>query len=313
MQTNIYDLVIIGAGPAGLSGSIYASRYGIKHVVVGEIAGGQIIETHKIDNYPGLPGLSGAEFAERLYQHAKKYHTEILCKKAISIEKNTGSFAVAFSDGEPLMAKTVLLAGGTKKRKINIINEEKFVGKGLSYCATCDGFFYKGKKVAVIGGSDSAVGAAVYLGNIAEEVTIIYRKDKLRAENYWVESIDKNSKIRTRLNSTVKELVGQDKLEGLILESGEEIPIDGIFIEAGSEPERDFLGLELKREKAGAIIIQKDGQTSTDGIWAAGDITNGSDNFHQVVTAVAEGAIAVRSIHKHLERIKANEKHQRHT
>jgi thioredoxin reductase (NADPH) len=312
MKKAHYDLAIIGRGPAGLCGSIYASRYGIDHIVIGEIAGGQISEAHEIDNYPGLPGVSGREFAEKMRQHADKYQAEIVTKKVSLIKKEDGLFSILLSGGGVISARSLLLAGGIKKRKLNIPREEKFIGKGVSYCATCDGFFYKGKKVAVVGGSDSAAGAAVYLGKIAEEVIIIYRKEKLRAEKYWINLISENKKIRTLFNANIKELIGDDFLEGVVLDSGEKIELDGIFIEAGSEPEEDFLSMNLERDEKGSIVIQKDGQTSLEGVWAAGDITNGSDNFHQVVTAVAEGAIAARSVYKHLEKIKADEKHQGH-
>lgn len=306
-KNTIYNLIIIGAGPAGLSASIYASRYGIKHLIVGSLLGGQISETHLIDNYPGIENATGFEFSQKFGNHAKKYGVEVLPKKVLEIIKYENSFEISLEGGEKLQAKAILLGTGTKKRTLNVSGEEEFIGKGVSYCATCDGFFYKNKIVAVVGGNDSAAGATLHLANIAEKVYLIYRKDKLRAESFWVDLIEKNEKIEVVYNTNVIEVSGENKLETLKLDQeykGQaKLNVDGLFIEIGSEPKIDFAAkLEIETDSEGYIEIQADGKTSVAGLWAAGDITTGSDKFKQVLAAASEGAIAARSIANFLKK-----------
>ena len=306
-ENKTYPLVIIGAGPAGLSASIYASRYGVENLVIGSILGGQISETHLIDNYPGIEDLTGFEFAQKLGHHAQKYGTEILPKIVEAISKTEEGFAIKLVGGEKINTRAVLLATGTKRRKLNIPGEAEFTGKGVSSCATCDGFFYKNKTVAVVGGSDSAAGAAVYLADIAAKVYLVYRKDKLRAEPYWVGLIEQNPKIEVIYNTNVIEITGEAKVEKIKLDKmpqdKEYLAVDGLFIEAGSDPNIDFAkNLDVAVDAGGYVKIQADCATSLSGVWAAGDITDGSDKFRQVITAAAEGAIAARSIYNYLKR-----------
>jgi thioredoxin reductase (NADPH) len=297
----IYKLVIIGAGPAGLAASIYASRYGVSHIIIGSILGGQISETHLIDNYPGIEDMSGFEFAKKWGRHAQKYGAEILPKVVKSINFSAGLFEIKLENGEIIKTHAVILATGAKRRKLNLPGENEFLGKGVSYCATCDGFFYKDKTVGVIGGSNSAAGAALYLGNICRKVYIIYRKNELRAEPFWVKEIEKNKKIEILFETEVREILGADKLEKVKLsrpyENKNELELDGLFIEAGSDPDIDYMAdLGIKIDASGCIMVKKDGSTNIAGVWAAGDITDGSDKFRQVITAAAEGAIAARSV-----------------
>lgn len=303
----IHDLIIIGAGPAGLSASIYASRYGVKHLIVGSVLGGQISETHKIDNYPGLEDMSGFEFAKKWGDHAKKYGVEIVATNVDSIIKDENIFILALSDGKTLKAKTILLATGTKRRKLAIAGEKEFLGRGVSYCATCDGFFYKNKTVGVIGGGDSAVSSAVYLGNICEKVYLIYRRSELRSEPYWIAEIEKNPKIEVIFETNVTEIFGTQKIEKVKLDkeykNQRELQLDGLFIEAGSEPNIDYAkNLGLETDEKGYIKIQKNCATSVLGAFSAGDITDGSDGFCQVITAASEGAISARAIYRFLKK-----------
>jgi thioredoxin reductase (NADPH) len=302
-----YDLVIVGAGPAGLTASIYASRYGVAHIIVGSLLGGQISETHLIDNYPGIEDATGFDFSQKLGHHAQKYGTEIIPTTVKTITKENNLFELKLDNGNILEAKTILLATGTKRRKLSVKGEEEFLGKGVSHCATCDGFFYRNKTIAVIGGSDSAAGATVYLADIAEKVYLIYRKDQLRCEPYWQKLIEKNSKIEVVYNTNLKEISGQVKVEKVVLDKkykdSDEIAVDGVFIEIGSDPNVDFArDLQLEIDEKNYIKIQADSATSISGVWAAGDITNGSDKFRQVITAAAEGAIAARSIFNYLKK-----------
>lgn len=307
-KDRIYDLAIIGAGPAGLAASIYASRYSLEHKIVGTVLGGQISEAHIIDNYPGIPGISGSELSQKWGDHAKKYRTEIVPNLVKSMEKS-GSFKLTLDNEKVISARAILLATGTKRRKLNVLGEAEFLGRGVSYCATCDGFFYKDKIVGVVGGGDTAASAAVYLSGICQKVYIIYRKEKLRAEPFWAKLIEKNSKIEVIFNTNILEIIGLDKLEKIKLDkeyNGEkELYLNGIFIEVGSDPDISYAkNLGIDTDEGGYVKIKRGGATSVLGIWAAGDITDGSDKFRQVITAAAEGAVAVRSIFNYFKRLK---------
>lgn len=304
----IYDLAIVGSGPAGLAASVYASRYGIHNVVIGGIAGGLAAQTHEIGNWLGTEKISGFEFAQKAEAHAKSYEkTEMVAALVDDVEEKEGYYELLISDGQKIKAKTVLLAMGTKHRHLGVPGEKELAGKGVSYCATCDGFFYRGKTVAVVGGSDSAAGAAVYLGDIAEKVYLIYRGEKLRCETFWGEAIAKNSKIQTLYNTNVKEIKGEQKVEELVLDNpcngSETLKVHGIFAEIGSNPNTDLAKtLEVETDEEGYIKIDPSGRTSRKGVWAAGDITTGSDKFKQIITAASEGAIAAHSIQKFLKK-----------
>ena len=303
------SLIIIGAGPAGLAASIYASRYGVAHSVIGSILGGQISETHEIDNYPGIENMGGFEFSQKWGHHVEKYGIKIVPRMVKNIKKAEKSqiFEIELENGEIHKAQAVLLATGTKRRQLNIPGEAEFRGKGVSYCATCDGFFYNGKTVGVIGGGDSAVGAALYLANICEKVYIIYRRSELRCEPYWAKIVKKTPNVEVVYETNVLEILGGEKLEKVKLDkeykNEKELKIDGLFIEAGSDPDVSYakdLGIEL--DEGGYVKITKSGATSVPGIWAAGDITDGSDKFRQVLTAASEGAIAARGIFNFLKK-----------
>jgi len=301
----MHDLLIIGAGPAGLSASVYASRYGIKNIIIGEIPGGLTTETHEIGNWLGDIAVSGADFAQKASEHAKSFGTEIKNIHVEEIKKEGDIFIIKTNQGEE-KAKAVILATGTKHRHLNIPGEKEFLGRGVSYCATCDGFFYKEKTVVIVGGNNSAAAAAVHMGNIAKKVYIIYRKEKIRAEQYWVDLIEKNSKIEVINNANVLEVKGEFKLDYLLLDreynGSNEFKTDGLFVEIGLDPNTALvkdIGVELNEN--GYISVGPDGRTSIDGLWAAGDITNGSNGFAQIITAAAEGAIAAEDISTYLQ------------
>ncbi len=308
MSKKKYDLIIIGAGPAGMMASIYASRYGIKHLVIGGIPGGLVTQTHKIGNWLGTESISGMEFVQKAEQHVKSYQTEILNNLVKKIKKDKSSgFEIFLENQEKKETKAIIFAIGTKHRCLEVPGEKELLGKGVSYCATCDGFFYRNKTVAVIGGSDSAVSAALYLADIVQEVYLIYRKEKLRAENFWVEAAEKNPKIKIIYQTKVKKIIGESKVESLELDNQFEnltqIKVEGVFIEIGAVPAIELveeIGVELDDE--GYIKINSDGSTNISGIWSAGDITTGSNKFKQIITASAEGAVAAQSVQKFLKK-----------
>jgi len=302
----MYDIAIIGAGPAGLNASIYAARYGLKSVVVGAVTGGLAGTTHEIGNWLGVKKITGFELVQNMLDHAKSYDTPIIERMVEDIKAVDGGFRLAIAGSEPIEAKTVILATGTSHRHLGLPDEGKYIGKGLSYCATCDGFFYKGKVVAVVGGNDAAAMAATYLGDIASKVYLIYRKEPLRAEHFWQEAIAKNQKIEIIYNTNLTGIVGDEKVSGIKTQdlSGEtkELAVDGVFVEIGSEPNTElFKELGVESDEQGFVKINSDGSTTAKGVWAAGDLTNGSNKFRQIITAAAEGAIAVASISKYLK------------
>ncbi len=303
-----YDLAIIGAGPAGLSASVYASRYGISNVVIGAVPGGLASQTHEIGNWLGSEKIAGWEFSQKAQAHAKSYEkAEVITTLVDDIEEKDETFILFLSNGQKIEARTILFAMGTKHRHLGVPGEKEFAGKGVSYCATCDGFFYKGKTVAIVGGNDSAAGAAVHLGDIAEKVYLIYRGEKLRCETFWGEAISKNPKIENVFMTNIKEIKGAEKVEELILDfpykGSDFLKVDGVFAEIGSDPNTDLTKkLEIELDEQGYVKIDPSGRTSKKGIWAAGDITTGSDKFKQIITAASEGAISAHSIQQFLKK-----------
>lgn len=300
----MYDLIIIGSGPSGLTASIYASRYKINHIVIGEFLGGLASEAHKICNWPGEIEISGSDLMNKIKTSTEKLGAEIQIDKIISITKQENSFLLKTSGSKEYQTKTILIATGTKPRKLDIDSEKQFLGRGVSYCATCDGPFFKEKIVAVLGGGNSAMTAALYLADLAKQVYIVYRGESLKGETVWIDQIKNNNKITTIYNTKVIDFIGNTKLEKVKLNNkfndSDEIVLDGVFIEIGSEPDLELVhDLNIETEN-NHIKINPDGSTSLDGIFASGDITNGSNHFRQIITACSEGAIASNAIHKYL-------------
>lgn len=302
---NLYDIAIVGSGPASFSASIYASRYRLKNIIFGRQMGGTISDTHKVCNYPGVSDISGLELATRMYEQTKEQGAEISLESVKDIKKENNIFKLITDADKEYYSKTVIIATGTKRNKLALPREELFLGKGLSYCATCDGMFYKDKVVAVIGGSNAATMAASMLSDIAEQVYIIYRGTELRGEPAWIEVVETKENITVLFETLVIGLEGTDRLERVKLskayKNSSYLDVDGVFVEIGSEPNIVLpmkLGLELDERQY--IKVQKDQSTNIEGIWAAGDCTTASNDFRQVVTAVAEGAIAANSIYVYL-------------
>lgn len=305
----VYDLIIIGTGPAGLTASIYASRYKVNHLLIGAMPGGLIMEAHNICNFPTEISISGFDLMEKMQNNALHLGAEILnMEKIVKIEKEGDVFVLHSESKKEFRAKTVLLATGTKHRKLNIESESKYLGKGLAYCATCDAMFFKEKVVGVVGGGNSALTAALYLAKVAQKVFLIVRGDEFNGELAWVDQVNKNEKIEVLFNSQAKEILGETKLEKVILEKNknkEELSLDGLFVEIGTEPDNflpDQLGITTDK---GYIKVNSTQKTNIEGIWAAGDSTTNSNFFRQVITACSEGAVASYDIFSYLQK-KAN-------
>lgn len=311
MNKEIYDVAIIGSGPAGLSASIYASRYKLKNVVFGKLPGGTISEAHMVCNYPGIEDISGMDLSQRMLTHSKNLGTQYLPQSVVDIKKEGDIFKVITDNEEEYFAKTVIFATGTDRNKLAIPKEDEYLGKGLSYCATCDSMFYKDKVVAVIGGSSAATMAAVMLSDIAKKVYIVYRGVELRGDPTWAQQALERENIEVIYQTVVTNLEGEMRLEKLKLSKPykelEYLNVDGVFVEIGSEPNITLpIKLDIQVDEHNYIVVDKEQKTSIEGIWAAGDCTTNSNFFKQVVTAVGEGAVAANSIYLYLSNKKTN-------
>lgn len=313
------DLVIIGIGPAGLTASIYASRYKLNHVLVGQVLGGAIALAHRVENYPGFTSVSGLELSQKMEDQVKALGGEIVKTTVGKVEpispigqiSQIGGFKVFGGNGQVWEAKTIILANGSQRRELNVPGEKEYLGKGVSYCTTCDAPFFRNKTVAVIGGSDSAVSGAIHAAEFAEKVYLIHRRNEFRAEPVWVLEMEKNPKIEKVLENQVTEIMGDGvKVNGIKLEKPyqnvSEIKLDGIFIEIGGVPGTSLaipLGVEV--DKIGYIKVQDDMSTNVPGFFAAGDITDKAQVLVQMTTACAQGAIGAASVFKYLKGEKA--------
>ncbi len=297
-----YDLIIIGTGPAGYAASVYASRYKINHLVIGAMPGGTASSAHRICNFPSYEEIPGLELMMKMRSQVSSYGTKEIMDSVVDVSKGDSGFEVETKSNGKFLSSSVLVAVGTKRRKLGLTSEKKYEGKGLSYCVTCDGMFYKDKVVAVVGGSDAANMAAVYLSDIVEKVYVIYRGEKLRGEQLWIDEVMNAKNVEVIFNANVVELLGESSLEKVVLDKNNmELDVSGVFVEIGSDPSLDFeLGANLNEN--GYIVVDEGQKTSLDGIYAAGDITTNSNGFQQVVTACSEGAIAVNSIYYWLKK-----------
>jgi thioredoxin reductase (NADPH) len=295
----MYDAIIIGGGPAGLSAAIYCARFNLKTVLISKDIGGYMMEAPQIDNYPGFVSVSGLELANKMREQVEKLGIEIVEEEAAEIKNG---FTVKTKSNKKFEGKNIILALGTERRKVNIKGEAEFTGKGVSYCATCDAAFFKNKTVAVAGGANSAVVSAILLSKFAKEVYILYRNKPLRADPYWVEKIDKIKNIKVHCCVNITEIKGTKKVESILLDNGKEMKVDGVFVEIGSVPVVSIAtSLGVKLDKEGYIIVDNEQKTNIDGVYAAGDISTGSNKLRQIITACSEGAIAADSIHKNLK------------
>lgn len=300
----VYDLIIIGAGPAGLAASIYASRYKIKHLVLGQLLGGLASQAHLIENYPGCRTASGRELMDKFLEHAKSYGAEILEAEIIDLKKIKSGFEIRTADKKIFEAKTLILAAGTERRKLNTPGEKEFWGKGVTYCATCDAPLYKNKIVAVVGGGNAALTAALMLADYAQKVYLIHRRDKYSADLIWQEKVLANQKIEKIFNVNLGEIKGDQVVREIVLDKPwqnlENIKVDGLFIEIGSLPLTALsrkMGVNL--DKNGYIKVDQNCRTNVKGIFAAGDVTNQTD-LKQILTSASQGAIAAYNVYQFL-------------
>lgn len=300
----VYDFLIIGGGPAGLSAAIYASRFKLKTAIVSEDLGGVAGQIGILENYPGFYNKKGKDLINILKKQVKFYKVPIVKGKIHSIEKGKKLFTIESGKGE-LQAKAVLVATGSAWRKLDVIGAKKFEDKGVYYNAFENAHLFRNKVVGVVGGSDSAAKEALFLSKFAKKVYIIYRKGRIRAEPINSELVEKNRKIEVVTNSNVVELDGEKRLESAVLDTGKTLNLDGLFIEIGSVPNTYMLkklGVSLNEKEE--IIVDEDMKTSVEGLFAAGDVTN--NPFKQIITAAYQGAVAAKTAYLYTKEVTAN-------
>lgn len=301
----MFDLIIVGAGPAGLAAAIYAARAELKFTVLEKevMSGGQIINTYEVDNYPGLYHMGGFDLAMKFREHADALGASFVTGEVQKIEEISGGKKIVCTDGTEYETKTIILSGGAKHRKLEVPGEDSLAGSGVSYCATCDGAFFRGKEVAVVGGGDVAVEDALFLARLCKKVYVVHRRDSFRAAKTLVSRLVSAENVEIIYDSVVKEIQGKFKVESLVLtnkKTAEErtVALDGVFIAVGMLPETKVYEGLVELDSTGYIKADETGITSCPGVFAAGDIR--TKELRQVVTAASDGANAVQSVERYL-------------
>lgn len=300
----VYDMIIVGGGPGGYTSALYAARAGFNVLVLEKFsAGGQMALTHQIDNYPGFEdGIDGFSLADKMKKQAERFGARSENAEVIKVNLTVNPKEIETAKGT-FLSKTVLLAAGANPRELGVDKESELIGRGVAYCASCDGMFYRGKTVVVVGGGNTAAADAILLSRIAKKVIIIHRRDTLKATRIYHEPLMNTENVEFKWDSTVTELLHEDKITGVKIKNvktGEEsiIDCDGVFVSVGRKPATDFLGSQLDLDENGYIIADETTKTSIPGVYAVGDIR--TKQLRQVVTAVSDGAMAVHSAEEYL-------------
>ena len=304
----IYDLVIIGSGPAGMSAAIYAKRAMLDTLLLEKeyMPGGQVIQTYEVDNYPGIPKTNGMELSSKFAEHAKELGIETKVAEVTDIIPDGDVKEIILKDGEKIRTKTIILATGAVHRTLGVPGEKELAGMGVSYCATCDGAFFRNKVTAVVGGGDVALEDAIFLSRMCEKVYLIHRRDELRGAKILQNQVKNSDKIEIIWNSVVTKIDGDNKVESIQIENVDRhvdktLDVDGIFIAVGTKPVSELLKGRLEMDDQGYIRAGEDGITNLPGIFAGGD--GRTKNLRQVVTAVADGANCVQSVERYLQNL----------
>jgi len=288
-----YDLIVLGGGPTAIGCAIYAARFALDVLVIGKIFGGLIATTHLVENYPGITSTSGQGLMDMFKEHMNSLNIPYISDEIRSIE-NAGDHFILHSFFQKFKAKSVVIATGSERKKLGIPGEEDFAGRGVSYCATCDGPFYKDKIVCVVGGSDSAAKEALFLSQNVKKVYIIYRGEEIRAEPINKKRVEENHKIEIIYRTNIVEIKGDNTVKSVIFDNGTEFELDGVFIEVGSIPNSDLAKrIGVKTNEKNEIIINRKSETNIPGIFAAGDVADAP--FKQAITGVSEGVVAAYS------------------
>ncbi|QFR39662.1 hypothetical protein A9Q91_05575 [Candidatus Gracilibacteria bacterium 28_42_T64] len=296
-----YDLIIIGAGSAGYPTGMYAARYKIKNLIIGGQPGGALATSHKVENYPGVISASGKKIMDDFREHAITSGSEVLDEMVTDVEKYEDHFHIKTNSGKKFTSRFVVLATGNNYRHLGAKGEEEMLGKGVSYCATCDGNFFKGKDVVLAGGGNTALTEALYLAELCNKVYIVHRRDTFRAEDIWIEQAKKADNIEFVLNDEVEEIAGKFFVEEIKLKSGNTIKADGIFVAIGSDPNTKLVDhMNPKKDNEGCLVVDARQETTIPGLFAAGDVTTNSNKFKQTIMSAAEGCLAADSIHEEI-------------
>jgi NADH-dependent peroxiredoxin subunit F len=300
----MYDTIIIGAGPAGFTAGIYATRRGMKTLLIAKEVGGQIVWANEIENYPGFSSIKSFELITKMNEHARGLGVEMVNDEVKEIKKIENGDYNIFTNKNTFIAKTIILCLGLSPRRLAIPGEVEFTGKGVTYCATCDGPFYKGKTVAVVGGGNAALDAAEYLCSIASKVYLVHRRNEFRGFESLVEKVKCQGNVEIMFNSEVKEIVGGQKVEKIKIETkdqkeSKELSVEGVFIEIGRLANTDLVADLVERNEKNQIITDEKCQTKSPGVFAAGDVTNGE--FKQIVIAAGQGAVAALAAYQYLQ------------
>lgn len=301
----MYDIIIIGSGPAGLSAAIYAQRACLDTIVIEKngISGGQVLNTWEVDNYPGFPGVTGFELSRQFREHANKLGARVVQDEVVQVELS-GNVKKVVCEEETYEARCVILASGAHHRTLEVPGEEELRGAGVSYCATCDGAFFRGRTVAVVGGGDAALEDAIFLARMCEKVYIVHRRDKLRGAKRLQERLQALENIEFVWNSETVAIEGNAQVEASRLrqtQTGEEkrLDVDGVFIAVGIAPESELYAGQLELDEQGYIRADESGQTSVPGVFAAGDVRTKA--LRQILTAASDGANCVASAERYLQ------------
>lgn len=290
----ITDVAIIGGGPAGITAGIYAARAGLNVVICEKnIYGGQTSIIDNIENYPGISKISGVDFSNALYEQCTKFGVKFIFGEVAKVDLKNDKKVLFLSDGNDIESKSVIIANGLQRRLLGCKGEKEFSGKGVSYCATCDGAFFKGKKVAVVGGGNTALEDALYLANICDQVTMIVRKNYFRGEKYLVEAVQKTPNIEVMFESNIKEIRGTKTVESALIsrlgEDDVDLNLDGVFIAIGYQPKNEIYAHDIVIDENGYFVAGEDCSTKISGVFVAGDCRKKA--LRQITTAVSDGAV----------------------
>ncbi|MCX5715570.1 MAG: thioredoxin-disulfide reductase [Candidatus Omnitrophica bacterium] len=303
MQSDNYDVIIIGSGPAGLSAGIYCARAGLKTLMFEKFsAGGQLLRIENVENYPGFPGgISGFELVEKMKLQARNFGVMFEMEEAVDIKSG---IQVRVASGKTHNAKSAIIATGARPKKLDIKGEAEFEGRGVSYCATCDGPLFKNKEVVVVGGGDTAIVESIYLMRLVRKLTLVHRRDALRAAKSLQDKVLKENKAEIKWNSVPEEILGDKKVSGIRIRDIKinkisQVQADGVFIFVGLQPQTEFLKGKLDLDEKGFIVTGPDLKTSLPGVFACGDATN--NTFKQIVTSCSQGATAAHACWRYVE------------
>lgn len=308
-----YDVAVIGAGPAGLSASVYLSRYKLTNLVLGPEFGGYVSTTHLVEDYLGFLTVSGLELAQTFTKHAQNYpEAEVAADKVTEMKRDGKEFQLKTWNGKEYRARSILIATGTVHNKLDVPGEAEFEGHGVSYCVTCDAAFFKNRRVAIVGGGDSGAKGALHLADFASQVYWIHRRDSFRAEPIWVDRVKEKDNVTFVMENTISEILGQDnKLTGVKLsqpfKGKDAIDLDGVFVEIGSHPDTTLPKMvDAHTDENGNLVVNDHQRSSAELVWGAGDNTTASAMFRQIGTAVSEGSIAAGDIYEYLNDTRAD-------